>query len=523
MIYRGRAEDLPGFETCRALAEHAVAEAVSRAGAGDPETGARITRDALRGLVGEGANVLAGIALAETAMAQAAGAALPLSGLARTGGFHAFQDAARRDGARGLAVHLAVFLADWTDGLSAVMTRLAADAAALEEMFAVPRAARIVGLVGAGGEYHRGACVRRIDFDDGTRIAYKPRPVERELVWHTLSEWLCGQGAASVLYAPQTLKRGDYGWSRWVDPRAATDSAELEAYFRHAGQLLFWLWLTNSRDAVASNLVARGAAPWLIDCETCFYPGADEPAPPLAQTGLLPTAGAEPERARAGLAVSVAPRHSVRHFSVGADGRLVLARRDIADDGLANLPRLDGRAVSARGRAEEVLRGFHEAAGDALRLREGLLADGGPLRAPAGGGRFVLRATVLYGELMAGYLARGRAPAWLETMLCELPTSVALDPRVETALRAREFDELTRISMPKFFYEDAAAARGGSPRLIDGGLALSPLRCGRAIARARLAGLREGDLAALEGEIRAALTGEEEGCPERRGAALTSG
>ncbi|MBL6430384.1 MAG: DUF4135 domain-containing protein [Alphaproteobacteria bacterium] len=145
------------------------------------------------GLVGEGANVLAGIALAETAMAQAAGAALPLSGLAGTGGFHAFQDAAGRDGARSLAFHLAVFLADWTDGLAALMARLAADAPALEEMFAVPRAARIVGLVGAGGEYHRGACVRRIDFDDGTRIAYKPRPVEREFVWHTLGEWLCGQ------------------------------------------------------------------------------------------------------------------------------------------------------------------------------------------------------------------------------------------------------------------------------------------------------------------------------------------
>ncbi|MBL6430383.1 MAG: DUF4135 domain-containing protein [Alphaproteobacteria bacterium] len=156
------------------------------------------------------------------------------------------------------------------------------------------------------------------------------------------------------------------------------------------------------------NLVARGAAPWLIDCETCFIPVPMSPRRRLHRPGSCRQPG--PNRsARAPVSrYGRAAHHSVRHFGVGADGRLVLARRDIADDSLANLPRLDGRAVSARGRAEEVLRGFHEAAGDALRLREELLADGGPLRAPAGGGRFVLRATVLYGELMAGYLARGR-------------------------------------------------------------------------------------------------------------------
>jgi hypothetical protein len=509
MIYRGRVEDLPGFEICRALADHAVAEALLRATACDPASGARITRDALRGLVGEGANVLAGIALAETAMAQAAGAPAPLCGLAGTGGFHAFQDAARLEGPRSLAFHLAVFLADWTDGLAALMARLAADAPALEEAFGVPRAARVVGLVGAGGEYHRGACVRRIAFDDGTRIAYKPRPVGREILWRALGGWLRGQGAVSELHAPHTLGRSGYGWSRWVDARPATNSAELEACFRQAGQLLFWLRLTNSRDAVASNLVARGEAPWLIDCETCFYPGGDGPAPTLAQTGLLPAEGADPERTRAGLAVSGAPRHSVRHFSVGADGRLVLARRDVADHSLANLPRLHGHAVSARGRAEDVLRGFREAAGDAFRLRAALLADDGPLHGASGGGRFVPRATVLYGELMAGYLAGGRAPAWLETMLCDLPMAVALDPAVEADLRAREFDELTRMSMPKFFYEDADEAHGDSPRLTEGGIALSPLRCGRAIARARLAGLEESDLAPLEREIRAALPGDE--------------
>ncbi|WP_029059181.1 DUF4135 domain-containing protein [Stappia stellulata] len=503
MIYRGCAEALPGFDVCHALAGQAVTEAVARAGGG-PGPAIRLAGEARADLVREGARALAGIAVPDIVMAQAAGAGLPLAALAGHADFPAFQEAACQGGARSLGRHLAVFLEDWTAGVAAMLSRRCLDAARLEADFAIPETGAVERIAGACGEYHRGACVRRIDFEGGGRLAYKPRSVARERLWHGFAGFLAGQGAGSALFAPQTLERSGYGWCAWIDTAPATASGEVSAFYRHAGHLLFWLWVTNSRDAVASNLVARRGTPWLVDCETCVYPGADLSTPPLSRTGFLPPAGADPAMSRAGLSMTAARRHSVRHFHLDPVGRVALSRHEIVDEDLCNLPCLHGRCVPARGRGGEVVRGFREAGDDALRLREVLLARGAPFAGPGGEGRFVARATVLYGELMAGYLAGARAPGWLERTIAELPVSVALAPEVEAAVRRRESAELMRLSVPKFPFVDTA----DGPVIVEGGMSLSPLVCGHRVASARLAALREADLDALAGEIETAL------CPD---------
>ncbi|SDU31204.1 DUF4135 domain-containing protein [Stappia sp. ES.058] len=501
MIYHGRARDLPEFDVCRTLATHAVAHAQRTAQMQVDAPGVRLAPAALCDLVDEAADALCEIALADTVMAQAAGAPRPLSGLSATGDFATFQEAAGQAGARSLSRQLTVFLADWTAGVAAMMARLDADAAALDRAFGMSGSAGVARISGARGEYHRGACVRRIAFDEGSVLAYKPRPVAREAVWADLGHWLDGHGAVSVLYAPFTLVCDGYGWCRWVEARAAADGEEVDAYFRRAGHLLFWLWLTNSRDAVASNLVARGGEPWLVDCEACFYPGDDAHAAPLATTGFLPAAGADGQRSRAGLPVSTAPCHTVRRFSVDTDGRVSLARCDVAEDSLSNLPHTGELAVPASGHGEGVAQGFLEAADDALRLREALSCAGAPFRTPFGEGRFVARATVLYGELLAGYLAAGCSPDWIANMIAGLPLSAPLSADVADAIVASECAELVRLSIPKFYHVET----GGGPRIVEGGLALSPLLNGRDVALRRLSKLSEAALDPLVREIKTAL------------------
>jgi len=506
MICQGDVARVPGHAGCRRLVRHALAPL--RASGRVSGAGGLLSEAAWDALAAEGAEALTRLAVPETVLVQCAGGAAPLAGL------EAVDDPVRvldEAPAGSLPAALGRFLSDWRRGVAGMLERLATDRHALSTHFAIAPLAHVSAIEGPCSEYHGAACVRRIVFSDGRAVAYKPRAVMREAQWARLAGWLAETEVAE-LFAADTLVRDGYGWCAWIAAGEVPDDAALDVFYGRAGELLFWLWLTNSRDAVASNLVARGAEPVLIDCETCFYPGpapnGAEAPPELFRTGYLPKPGGDPARSRAGLGCGAELRHAVRAVEIDRAGRVGLVRRDVADPSSRHIPRLGGFARPVQGAA--VRRGFRAAWQRAAARASDLLGSSGPLRADiagtgAGVGRFVLRPTVLYGELLAGYLAAGRRTGWLDEMLSALPPPVGpADPEAQARVRAQERDRLAALSVPAFAYR----VTGEAVRLVAPDCPLPGLISGEACAARRLAALDEAGLAAALAEIEAALCAE---------------
>lgn len=502
MICHGDVTRVPGHAGCCRLVRHALAPLRESA----PTDW--LSQAAWEALETEGAEALTRLAVPETVLVQCAGGAAPLAGLEAVDDPAGVLAAAPADS---LPAVLGRFLRGWRQGVAAMLERLATDRDALSAQFAIASEAQVSAIEGPCSEYHGAACVRRIVFSDGRAVAYKPRPVTREAQWARLAGWLTEMEIAE-LFAAETLDRDGYGWCAWIAAGEVPDDAALGVFYKRAGELLFWLWLTNSRDAVASNLVARGAEPVLIDCETCFYPDHADAASDLSRTGYLPTPGGDPARSRSGLARAAEVRHAVRAVEVDAAGRVALARREVAEASLRHMPRLGGIARPVQGAA--VRRGFRTAWQRAVARASDLLAPSGSLLADvsgigakteAGAGRFVVRPTVLYGELLAGYLAAARRTGWLDEMLSALPPpGTPSGPDAHARVRAQERDQLAALSIPAFAYR----AVGEEVRLVAADLPLKGMISGEACAARRLAALDETGLAAALAEIEAALCAE---------------
>lgn len=140
---------------------------------------------------------------------------------------------------------------------------------------------------GWGDRHRRGQTVARVTLDSGTRLAYKPRSVQSELLWATVVnavERHLGLGLA----APRVLDRGNHGWVEWVEAEPVLiDSSPV---LRRVGAVVALLDLLEVRDAHPANFVWSRGQPILVDAETVAHPrllGFEE-VPSIILTGVLP-------------------------------------------------------------------------------------------------------------------------------------------------------------------------------------------------------------------------------------------
>lgn len=148
---------------------------------------------------------------------------------------------------------------------------------------------------GLGDPHAGGRTVARLDFADGRALAYKPRALHPERVFHRLQRWLARQPGGERHRIPWTMTEADHGFMEWVQPAPCRDRAVAARLFRRAGSLLALLRVVAGGDIHGENLIACGEYPVAVDLECLVQPGmgdrppADDPtAPPLFASGLLP-------------------------------------------------------------------------------------------------------------------------------------------------------------------------------------------------------------------------------------------
>lgn len=183
--------------------------------------------------------------------------------------------------------------------------------------------------------------VLQLRLANGTAWFLKPRSGEHEAGWFALLRWLNEAGFSPQFAVPKIICADGHCWMEAISPRACRGHHELIGYFCRAGALLYLAHLLRVVDLHAGNIIAYGADPVLVDCETILHPRTRIPKFAQSQqqrgvlrTGLLPTRTADGKGAEdiSGLGRRVAGPHLVR---------------------------IRGRPVSVREFADEVIRGFN--------------------------------------------------------------------------------------------------------------------------------------------------------------------
>lgn len=364
-----------------------------------------------------------------------------------------------------------------------LVSRLHADLPALLRWFGVDGDPGAVASIDVGwSDRHRdGRTVARVAFERGLTLAYKPKPIGAERALSRLLPVLAAAGLAAPA-AAEVVAMDGYGWARWIDQRACDDQAEVAAYFRAAGTLLALTSSLGGTDLLASNVVAAGGVPVVVDAEMMATPrlvaarwSAGEP--PIAadaavmvelqssvvDTGLLPWV----------VGATAAEAHDVS----GLTGRHVI--RDSSWSGLntadmfptveppllrrtANTVLARGVAVDPADHVDDLVAGYLAAQRWLAQRRDqvaGLVSDCGLFAAPA---RYTFRATGTYEliarraascELLSDGLARSLAidavnnTSWWTTKLDRLH---AEDPAAARQITAEERAALERLDIPLF-------------------------------------------------------------------------
>lgn len=268
-----------------------------------------------------------------------------------------------------------------------------------------------------GGDPHRGGrSTATLTFANGSRLIYKPRPLDLHQHFNELIGWLNGHTGLG-LRTVDVICRPEYGWLGFVEHSPCADLAEVRRFYHRQGALLALLYVLDGTDMHYENLIAAGDQPVLVDVETLFHPSqqgngvlGQDPAhsalrSSVYRTALLPLLftgehGVADISGLGGDIGAVSPMSRVDWADAGLD-TMHLVRRPGTTPGGHNRPRLNGVDMEPRDYEIALLTGFRAAYEAIAWHRRELLGPDGLLAHCANDEiRYVARPTQTYVTLL---------------------------------------------------------------------------------------------------------------------------
>lgn len=402
----------------------------------------------------------------------------------------------------------------------------------LLDRFAADRAEIVRALLGGhdpgplvevttGGDAHRrGRSVAVLGFADGSRVVYKPRPLDLHRHFNDLLDWLNQAAPELGLRTVGVLCRDGYGWLEFIEHRPCADHDEVRRFYYRQGALLALLYVLDGTDMHYENLVACGDQPVFVDVETLLHPTLAQPTPvgpdPAAQalaasvhrTALLPLMlvgdhGMADLSGLGGDRDTVAPNVGIGFAEPGTDA-MRLVRRPVTMPGGHNRPLVGDREVEPTQYRPALLSGFRCAYDAVAANRDDLTGPDGLLSSCANDEiRLITRPTQLYASLLDESTHPDALRDALERdRLLDLLWTDSLDNPTRRRLVPHEVADLWAGDIPMF------TTRPGTRDVwaADGSL-LADLLDAPSLdaATAKIAGLGEVDRHAQEWLITAAL------------------
>ncbi|WP_123528552.1 type 2 lanthipeptide synthetase LanM family protein [Streptomyces sp. 840.1] len=385
--------------------------------------------------------------------------------------------------------------------------------------------------LGRGDAHCGGRSVAVLEFADGSRVVYKPRPLGQHALLDDLTHWLTGRVDGLELRTPRTVRRQKHGWLEFIEHRLCASVTEADAFYRRQGALLALLYAVDGADMHYENLIAAGGQPVLVDAETLLHtglpqattaeadPAADALQASVYRTCLLPYLligehGALDISALGRTEEGTYPSEGLRWEDSGLD-TMRAVRGPVVSPAAQNQPLPGGQRLQGADHRAALLDGFRTTYA-AIRAHGGeLTRPGGLLDRHAGSpARLIVRSTRLYSTL----LEESTHPALLGDALVRdaafavLWTESAHDP-ARGRLVEHETEDLWRGDIPLFVHRPSGSAvrTAGGTWVAD----VLPVPSLNAV-RAKIARMDEVDCRDQEWIVSAALAAREAGSPSVR-------
>ena len=159
------------------------------------------------------------------------------------------------------------WIEQWTRTVDELFEALDADAPRLAATFGELGAP--TSLLAVDSDPHRfGRHVWFVDFEQGTRLVFKPRPCAAEA---SFQEHVAALGAGGMQPSLRTLRVVDareHGWMEFVEAHPSSGPDGLAEFHRRQGAWLAVLWTLACTDVHYENIIAAGDDPVPIDHET---------------------------------------------------------------------------------------------------------------------------------------------------------------------------------------------------------------------------------------------------------------
>ena len=163
----------------------------------------------------------------------------------------------------------------WRNAVTEFLQRLDADRRALNDLFALPLTGVLTSVTQSGDTHNNGRAVFIVEFDNTTKLVYKPRSVKLELGFQKYINFFNSLRAGPELRTIKVLDKDDYGWVEFVHFEKQSTQAESDIYHFKLGFITALVYSLSGVDIFFENLVSSGTDPIIIDLETLFHTPVD--------------------------------------------------------------------------------------------------------------------------------------------------------------------------------------------------------------------------------------------------------
>ncbi|MEH2382707.1 MAG: type 2 lanthipeptide synthetase LanM family protein [Nostoc sp.] len=338
-----------------------------------------------------------------------------------------------------LARFIALSIDFWVEATEELIERLNSDITEIQQVFNNSETIRsnqdkVIEIKSGLGDLHNNnRSVTLLIFESGLQVIYKPKSLGIEVAYGEFLEYLNQQfdavSSPEIEYPNlafkvlKVLNRETYGWVEYVEQKPCENEEAAQRFYIRAGMLLCLLYVLGATDCHNENLIACGEHLVLIDMETVMQHQAklmadfqDENAATLAtnqifnsvlSTGLLPMWQFGEDNSIvsdfSGLgSVEIQPiavPMPVWKFINTDDMYQGYEKIDRPVE--ANIPILNGVALSPNNYINELVSGFEQMYRFLIREREALLGSDSALAAfRFQQVRFIFRPTKIYGMVL---------------------------------------------------------------------------------------------------------------------------
>ncbi|MEM6718279.1 MAG: type 2 lanthipeptide synthetase LanM [Bacteroidota bacterium] len=121
------------------------------------------------------------------------------------------------------------------------------------------------------GDFHNGGSASIIDLDNENKLIHKPTNGAISESYFEFLDWIDTHISLGN-YRHTIVNKTNYHWQEFVFKKDCNTKEEIATYYRRAGHYLAVLYLLNSSDFHAENIITNGSSPVLIDHETIVQP-----------------------------------------------------------------------------------------------------------------------------------------------------------------------------------------------------------------------------------------------------------